>query len=576
MNFQDLHLKVKTIYAEKEQGLPCMDYPATASRLTRSRLKDLSTHIGYIGAALGRPAPELVPASELNEENLARVRQFLVEQKKGRSVIENSLTTFKFLRDLAIECGVPIVQRQKLERRPRGRVYEFDEDGKARKVARQREGNWPEYGHRYKDWNDDLKADWADYADYMTNPLRDHRNAKMVRPVYLNQVRNRAERMLGFLILKGVAPDRLRLRMLTNPDNLFAYRNFLYERRGNRDTITTKGDLDQWRELALNYYEDEATAEIVAKRMRRLSFETVKDKDEMVQRVHADDLYTVAKALIAEAEHYTANLKRKHSRKWPEATMAYHWMCAAVWSFTLATMLRERNVVEATNFHLYKQNGEWHFRFRAGEMKGPRAKGDQVVDLWEGDAFQTMIDYVLDKAVQMRPHLLNRFRAENIGKSDPDAFFLNSEGRPWTKSGMRMFFNSASVKYIGPDKRISPHHVRTIVPSYLFVREGTAILPTVQRYLDHANLTTTQQHYLRIESLFSAKLAKMQMEERAKQRKAQEKLAKLPDVVVAMMGKLSGDILEQIGEHFDPATLGKAVQDAVRAELARHGTDPAA
>lgn len=548
MNLAELHEKAKELLADKARGHLLLDHETTRGKLTRSRLKELPTANRYAAQALGRLSPTEVSAAELTEENLGLISAWLTNARKNKGTINNTLSNLRFQRDLAIELGVRIWIAPKLGRPTRGRVYVNQGDRKYTSLAKTKyQSNNEAYGLRFSDWPDHLKREYEHgILPFFTDPTATRRSSK--RPAskkYMRTWLNRAERAFGFLCSLGVPRDELSFKRLANYQNMVFYYRWLYNRRGQKHTYTTKGDLEQWRHLAISYYDDRETGDRLSNLIhKRTEFVTVKDKAQLVLDVHADDLYRVLDALVGEAEHYESNVSRKYDRRFPKALAAHKWMQAGIWALTLVTWLREGNVAMATPKHIYKlPEGSWRFRFAKDEMKSKRDHADDIIDLWRRDEVQGQINRILDKVVEVRPLLIERFRAENPGQPDPETFFLNMRGRPYRESTLRLFFTSASVRYLGPEKRISFHDVRTIVPSWLAVREGVGILPTLQLRLDHARFQTTQNFYLKVERIFDSRRAKVQMEERDKQRKVQERLGKLPDQMAGMFQRLQEELL---------------------------------
>jgi integrase len=283
--------------------------------------------------------------------------------------------------------------------------------------------------------------------------------------------------------------------------------------------------------------------------------------------VTPDSLYKVARALIAHAQDYETNPRYRHGRSYPEANKAAKYHRAALFAFGLSTMLRERNLAQMTTSQLAKKDGIWSFRFdKPGDLKGPRAFGDQVVYIWEGEAFQSELDWLLDKAAGVRPILVEHFRKLHPGKPDPVEFFLNENGKGFCEKAVQGLFYSETARYLGPENRIGPHAIRAIVPSWLFVREGATILPTVQRYLDHEWITTTEEYYLMVQRIFNARLAKAQMQERAKQRQMQNRMLSLPEENSRIVERRLTDFADAVS----PESMLGAIQQAVEHALARH------
>lgn len=549
MNLVDLHLKAKALLEDKSHGHLLLEHENTRDRLTRSRLKDLATANRYAAQALVRGGPHEVDAAELTDANLIAIENWLRAQGKKPDTVYNVMSNLRFERDLAIELGGQVWIAPKLARPRRGRVYVRQQGGGYTKLAKTPYGaDNSAYGLRYAEWPPHLAREFEEgILPFFTDPLATKRSSRRpASPKYMKTWLNRAERAFGFLLMLGVPKEELNFRRLADYQTMVAYHRWLYKRRGERHTSTTKGDLEQWRHLAASYFGDRVTGDRLTELIRKKThFVTIKDKGQLVINVHADDLYSVLYALVGEAEHYEANVRRKYDRHFPMALAAHKWMEAGVWAVTLVTWLREGNVAMMTPKNLYKlADGTWHFRFAGDEMKSKRDHADYVLDLWKGDEAQGLVNRILDKVVEMRPHLVDRFRAKHPGQPAPETFFLNMKGRPYAENALRHFFTSASVRYLGPEKRISFHDVRTIVPTWLAVREGVGILPTIQRRLDHARFQTTQNFYLKVERLFDSRLAKLQMEEREKHRKTQDRLAKLPDQVAGMIRQLKEELLQ--------------------------------
>lgn len=545
MNLLDLDVKFRELLKDKLRGHLLLAHEHTRDRITKARKRDLSTHVRYITSALGHAAPVEVEAVQLTEDNAARVKEWLLEQGKGRDVVGNTLTTFKLLRDLAIELGVPITMVPKPERQKRLQIHMKREDGTYGKAVRAPHvvNNAP-YGLRYSDWPQHLKDEWASIEAFYTDELADHRNPHILAPKTVAMRQNLAARAFGIEAILGVPAEEMSFRRLASTSTMKAHHRFLNERHG-KNTTTMQVYLNQWKSLALNYFEDKATNDELCVYMRKFKWQKVKEqiKQQLPLRVHPDDLYRAWYHLIAEAETYEANLKRKYARAFPEAQMAFHWHRAAVFGFTLVTLLRQENVAGATLDNVIrKEDGTWHYQFEAHQMKGKRPKSDEVIDFWKGDVAQAMIHYVLDKAVAMRPHLVAKFQAQNPDKPIPDCFFLNEDGRGYTHSAMRVFFMDTTFGYLGEEKRISQHDFRTIVPSWLVVREGVEVKPVIQRLLDHKDYATTEGYYIRTEMIFGNRLAKLRMDEQARLRNAHEALARKTDQLAGMIERLTVEI----------------------------------
>lgn len=547
MKLSELALKSKELYKDKERGLPLLSYPETRDRLTGSRMRDLGTHVGYIKSALGRASADQVDASELSDDTWDRVAAYLVASGKSASIVGSTKGTFTLLRGLAIEEGITIAVRVSSVRPQRNAVYRRIDGEKRRyvKIARAAfVSNNDPYGLRYEDWPPRLKHQFKDGIEpFFIDPHAEKPSSKRpASPAYMRTWLNGMERVFGFLVVTGTPVEDLCFELAASYDTIVRYRKWLYERRGNQHTSTTRGDLERLRHLAASWFDDVETGRKATHLIRKgTHFVTVKDKGELVMRVHADDLYMVWAALVAEAEHYEANVngKYKYGRVNPMALAAHKWVQAGVWGLTLITWLREENVATATPRTLFKlDDGTWFFRFPRQQMKSKREHADHVIDLWRGDQSQLLLERVLAKVVEMRPHLVERFKVAYPDLDEPQQFFLNQKGRPYSCNALRNFFTSASVRYLGKEKRISMHDVRAIVPTWLFVREQEDAMKAVQIRLDHRYRNTTEQFYLKVEKLFTSRFAKAHFDEKDKQRKLQARLEKMPDEMMAMIERL--------------------------------------
>lgn len=533
-NLMDFLTCMRAVQEDRSRGLIVPRPSSTRDRITPSRIKEAPTHLRHIAAALQRASITDVSVHELTAENEAHVKQAMKDAGLGIKTIGNTMSTFRLARDMAIEAGVPIAVVPKAVKPKKGRIYRKDPDGRYRKLARAAyvSNNAP-YGFRYAKWPERLKLEWEEYKRFHTDKFAEHRAVNILRDSTLKMRLNRFERMFGIELLRGVPVDELSFRKLADIEVVIAHRRFLHERAGGRDTEGMRGYLDQIRSLALEDFGDKALSDRISSYMKRnCQFEATKDKDKIVEAVHADDLHFVSRCLIALAMEFEANLERKYKygRDYPQATMAFHWHRAAIWLFTITTLLRQSNVSRATQEHIFREkDGSWHYRFPAGWMKGDRPKADQMVDLWRGEESMPLIRFVMDKAAEARHFLVERFCAENPGQPEPQQFFLNMDGKGYTTSAMRSFFVDTGVAFLGPEKRFSQHDIRTIVASWLLVREGPEILEALRNHLHHKDISITIKYYIRVQTIFGARLAVKQMEERQRQRKVLAELHKLPD-----------------------------------------------
>lgn len=545
MNLTDLKDVASVEHRRQKTGLPTRQHEGTSARLSGSRVKDMGTHVRYMAEALERSDASHVDATELTEDNLSKVKDHLVSLGKGTAVVQNTLSNLRFLQDLAREVGVVIPDVAIALERPKKLQVFKRRNGKPGgvRITRRRpvEALPDSYGFKFRDWTKRLLAEWQDIVAFFSDLDRDHANRKQLRETTIGVRMNVFERYFGFLLLSGYEADDLSFRLVTNTELVKAFKRFKFGRRGFH-TMTTKSELDIIRHLALNFFEAEecraAFAKIIGPEER---YVVQKDKDALVERFHPDELYELVDALYAEAQHYERNLKKK-GRCYPEAQMAANWHRAALFAFTVTTMLRERNVAALKLSDLSKRDGVWSYRIKARDMKGDRAKTEFVYDLWQGDRATARLYQLLEKALEVRPLLLDKFRHKNPDQADPTAFFLNENGKQFSLSGIRESFYSSSARYLGPDHIISPHDIRSIVPSWLFVREGIEFLPTIQRLLDHKNINTTMKHYVRTQQIFNTQLAKRQMDERAKRKKDQEQLLATTDEIRAALDWLMKNV----------------------------------
>ncbi|MBM3268694.1 MAG: hypothetical protein FJZ01_13705 [Candidatus Sericytochromatia bacterium] len=555
----------KQILADKMRRLPCSSHPNTRDRITRSRLKDLPTHTKYVVQALGRDNAHDVLATELVEDTARAVETYLAAAGKGEDVIRNTMSSIRLLRDLAIELGepIPVHVHPALARPGRNRLTEVI-DGKRTKIAKSELGSYSPYGLHYRDWPDSLKAEFEGIKSFMMDPLRPKRRRKAVRAKYMVTWLNRAERAFGYLVGQGVPKEELSFKRLIETDFIEKYREFLFERRGHKDTYTTYDDLFIWQNLAANFYLKKSKANAIADFLKGVFPVRVKDKSGLLYRVPVEQVYDLARKLIAEAEIYEANVRRKHGRKSAMAVVAFHWHRAAAYCFLVATWLREKNIVQATILNLFKRDGVWRYRYGAVDMKGDRDKGDPVMDLWERDEFDALLFRALDKAVQLRPHLVDLYLASNPDAQPPLEFFLNRKGKGYTEAAFRNFIDSVSRAYLGHDRRFSPHDIRTIIPSAIIEKFDDAELTTIQHQLHHSHFSTTEQFYAWCRTALNVPMARERMERREKQDKAADIVHRLHDEIVASVIGLLDE--RETGHQIDDSAVER-IAEAVKTKI---------
>lgn len=567
MKLIDAYSRLAELHLRKSQGLPMPDeHPRTWERISASVIKDMKTHVRHLATANAIEELDALDSDLLDHAHLKDLPEKLKALGKGPTVIDNTLRNLRTLREFCIELGEDIATDVKpLERPSRNQVYRRDATGRAIKLAPKSPfGDYEKYGFHQSEWPEHLNEEYQGIHRFFTDEDAEHRNKTLMRGSSLANWQNGVSRIFGFLLLDGASVEDLSFRSIATVDVARRFKAFHRERMEGICTLTLKGDLWRLEHLARNYFLDTTEADRISNLIRGTTFVKRKDKGELVKRVHADDYYEVLDALLAEAVHYEAHLKKKKGRKYPQAQMAAHWHRAGLWAYMTLTCLRERNLAQATTWHIFKSDDAWHFQFKPGEMKGPRDFGDQIVDLWRGESSQRMVYRVLDRVAEVRHHLIEKFKCKYPDAPISDAFFLNEDGKAFSESAIRSLVNTVSIRYLGADKQISPHDVRTVIPTYLAIREGPEILPLIQRLLDHAHFSTTEKFYLQVQRIFNARLGQMQMEERRKQAQLQIKLSRLPDDLFKVVESSLGELRDVISRDSLQSMIEEAVVRALK------------
>ncbi|MBI3895966.1 MAG: hypothetical protein HY313_08540 [Acidobacteria bacterium] len=117
----------------------------------------------------------------------------------------------------------------------------------------------------------------------------------------------------------------------------------------------------------------------------------------------------------------------------------------------------------------------WQFDFRPGETKtGIEVNG-----------------FVPQELVPLLEDFLNYHRSRLVQGDDPGTLFLNSEGRPFSASGLNSLVGDLTIRYCG--KRVNVHLCRDIF-AVEWLKETRDYL-TLSKLLWHANVKTTLGTY---------------------------------------------------------------------------------
>lgn len=548
MNIINVYAKVKELGQLREKGLNHPEHMRTIQRASRSRVANLPTSMRYFAATLLLSRLEQVDATALTEENILRTKEYLESQGKKEDTITNTSANLEFLAEVAQEMGVFIAKAPVIERAKKNQVC----SKVAGKLAPRRARQYDRYAFKYKLWPERLREELPAIRDFYTNKYAEHRTRRVYRQESWDGWVGQAERFFGALVSMGVSIESLSFELYRDLELFKRYRHFTVERRG-KDTMTAQGELFHIAGLVRNFYGDTETAEQMSKYISKIDFELTRSIDDLIERVSPDDCYRVLYGLASEAIHYEANIKRKYGRTDAEAVSAAHFHRAAAYGTTLLTVLRERNIAEATLENLFKVDGQWKYDFPAEGMKSGRPKRDVIVDLWDGKETEALVHFLLDKALELRPKLVARFKARRPLDPEPQKFFLNSRGEPFQRSGIRGMFYSASVRYAGYDKEFGPHALRKIIPTNLALRDGPEITQAIMSMLDHASFITTERFYVKTRNKYSTLLAKRRMEETKQQRDEQKYMVTEIQHISRVLAELKDTVS-------DPAAIDAAIR----------------
>lgn len=513
-----------------------------AGKLTTGKAKDWTTHGKYIAMSFEVASLAEVSIAQLDAQHASKLEQFLLVDGRGESVRRNTRNTYKLLREIAIAFGVLDADPVHHAIPVRHQLY-MKRDGRRVMTREPRRKLVTPYAKRRKDFNPSLQKEVADLEHYYTARIVRGRKGKPLDESTWKANVDRMERFFGAMEQIGIPHEGASLSDFVDPAYLERYVEFFLEE--HEDPTYTLKDLLSWAaNVARNYNKDTATADEISSLINQMRFVRIKDLDSLVIKVTADDLYTLEDKLVQHAFAYDRmNYRRKPGEavKFPQATTAWHYGRA------LAIMLANRCWFRRSNLfgikwgqHLYYFAGKLHFKFSAREMKSKEPHLGQIVDLWRGQAGYNQLVRVLERYLEVRHHLVEKFRQNHPGEPEPAELLLNSEGRPYAPTGGWAMFSSVSRAYLGNEKEIHPHAPRLIVPTYLMLEYDYAILGSIQALLDHKSIQTTERHYLRMKRLLNGQAAQRVMDDREARDRQARSIEKMERMLMEMRSQFLG------------------------------------
>ncbi|MNX80831.1 hypothetical protein D3C86_1125000 [compost metagenome] len=524
-------------YHPKRESLP----PDLAGKLTHGKAKDWPTHGKYIATSFGVSSLADVNIGQMEPGILFRIEKDLEEAGRGESVVRNTKNTYKLLREFAIAIdllepdplnyGIP--KRNRLIAKQNGRAVTLR--GRLRK-------KYAPYAKPREDFNPTLKSEIDQLEHHYTARYVRGRARKAIDKKTWKSNVDRLERFYGAMERLGIPHEQMTLRDFVNIDYLEQYVEFFLEEHPD-PTYTLKDILNWAGNIARNYYNEKGLFDEIVSVIHQMRFVRIKDHEEMVIKVTADDLYTLEDKLVQHAFAYDRMFYHRKPGldvQYPQAMVAWHYGRA------LAIMLANRCWFRRSNLfgivwdkHLYYYSGKLHFKFSAEEMKSKETHLGQVIDLWRGQAGYNQLVRVLDRYREVRHHLVEKFKLRYPDKPEPVQLLLNMAGKPYGPSGAWTMFSCSSRAYLGNDKEIHPHAPRLIVPTYLMLEYDYAILGSIQALLDHKSIQTTERHYLRMKRLMSGQAARRVMDERMAKEQQAHRLAKMERMLLEIRNQLA-------------------------------------
>ena len=516
--------------------------PHLVGKLTPGKAKDWSTHGKYIAMSFGASSLAEVSIAQLDAEHTSKLGQFLQSEGRGEGVQRNTRNTYKLLRELAIALGALANDPVHFEIPKRHQLY-MNRNGRRVMTRAPLRKSFAQYARRQKDFNPGLQKEIKDLAHFYTARIVRGRKGKPIDGSTWKAHADRMERFFGAMEHLGMSHEEASLLDFVNPEYLERYIEFFLE--VHEDPTYTLKDLLSWASnIARNYYKDKGLADEISSLINQMRYVRVRDLDSLVIKVTAEDLYMLEDKLVQHAFAYDRlHYRRKPCTavKFPQAMTAWHYGRA------LAIMLANRCWFRRSNLfgikwgeHLYYFAGKLHFKFSAREMKSKEPHLGQIVDLWRGPAGYNQLVRVLERYLEVRHHLVEKFLQNHPGEPEPAELLLNSEGRPYAPTGGWAMFSSVSRAYLGNEKEIHPHAPRLIVPTYLMLEYDYAILGSIQALLDHKSIQTTERHYLRMKRLLNGQAAQRVMDDREARDRQARSIEKMERMLMDMRSQLLG------------------------------------
>lgn len=511
-----------------------------AGRLTPGKAKDWPTHAKYIARALEVSSLGELNLNRLGHEYIGEIDRYLQHAGRGEDVRRNTKNTFKLMRAVAIAKGLIPPDPIKYEIPKRHQLYK-NTNGIRTVIRPPLRKVYERYGLRYEHFNPDLKREVDDLKHFYTARIVRGRKRKAIDDSTWGARLDRLERFYGAQSQMGRPHEEAKLRDFVALDRLEEYVDYFLEAH-EEPTQTLKDFLNWALNVAKNYYKDRALADEISSLLNQLRYVRVKNIEDLLLKVTADDLYELEGKLFQHAFAYDRQFyKRKSCKalKYPQAQVAWHYSRAIAIHLANRCWFRKSNLFGIVwGRHLYFYEGKLFFKFSADEMKSKEPHMGQVVDLWRGQAGYNQLIQLLERYLEVRHHLVEKFKHNHPDKPDPAELILNSDGKPYASNGAWMMFSSVSRMYLGAEKEIFPHAPRHIVPTYLMLEYDYAILGSIQALLDHKSIQTTERHYLRMKRLMNGHAAQRVIDERAARERQARSIEKMERMLLEMRSQL--------------------------------------
>lgn len=504
--------------------------PELAGKLTSGKAKDWPTHAKYLAGTLGVPSLKDVNLHDLTHDVDANIDRYLKEAGRGDAVRRNTKNTFRLIRAVGVAKGLLLPEQGKYESPKRNRLTKTI-DGKPVSLRPPLRKNYQPYAIRYETFNSTLRREVDDLKHFYTSRIVRGRNRKAIYSSTWGAHLNRLERFFGAMSLLGFPHEAATLKDFVNPDYLERFAEHFLEEHDDVSTYTLKDLLSWAHNVAKNFFKDKALADEISGLLNQMRYVRVKDQDDIVMKISAEDLYTLGDKLFQHARAYD---RRHYHRKpcdaikYPQAMTAWHYGRALAIALANCCWFRRSNLFNIVwGTHLYYYQDKLYFKFSADEMKSKEPHMGMVVDLWRGQTGYNQLVQLLERYRETRHHLVDKFKQNNPDKPEPKQFLLNINGAPYAANGGWAMFSSVSRAFLGADKEVFPHAPRLIVPTYLMLEYDYAILGSIQAILDHKSILTTERHYLRMKRLMTGQFAQRVMDERMAKDQQAQRLAKM-------------------------------------------------